>query len=508
MKNKVLNFVEKFMLIVFLLLLVFYQTKHELWLDELDWSIGIVDAGNLIKVNEMVLRTGENLPLFYIILYIVKSIFGYHEWILTFLTATIFTILGTLGIIKISDKLLTKEYRIYTIFYIFISYSIMAQCGWQLRPYGLLFCCSSWMLYFWLQYREASTKKNFIKYTVSMILLMYSHWFGVLISLLYAVIDFILFLKKKCDWKFIISYMVAGLVFLPSFITLLKFHQSDIGNYGVEVPSFINIILIFRFLGGNLFINGLILVGTILILILDKPKEDKQQNALRCIGYITILLIILTYLYSRFINPQGSIIRNRYFSVLLPHAIILLSYGAISIIKSVSKNKAFMQIFKSFLVFYILLEVFVSYTYMIKYPNREGTSNYKTWAEYLYNQEEVYDDQTLIICTYGKTWVDYYFTYRDKKLPQNIIGIDPLVIPNQQHMAEEKVENFRYIIKDGKPSNDAITIEEIKEYDIVYYLEEYRTVSEEISEIFFSFDYETTAIEDAKLYKMEKVNEE
>ena len=145
MKEKVFNIVERLMIIVLFAVLIFGQSKHELWLDELDWSIGIVDSNSLKEVNKTVLKTGENLPLFYIILYFVKNIFGYNEWMLTFFTATLFTIVGILGIIKISDKLFYKEKRIYTIFFVFISYSIISQCGWQLRPYGLLFCFSVWI---------------------------------------------------------------------------------------------------------------------------------------------------------------------------------------------------------------------------------------------------------------------------------------------------------------------------------------------------------------------------
>lgn len=301
MKDKILKIAERVMLITFLIILIIFQNNHELWLDELDWSIGIVESESLKDVIKTVLATGENLPLFYIILFIIKSLFGYSsEWILTFLSATIFTIIGILGILKISDKLLGRKNRIYTIFFIFVSYSIMSQCGWQLRPYGLLFCCSAWMLYFYLEKLEDEKKSNYFKYTILMILLMYSHWFGVLISLVYALIDFILFLNKKINWKFIFSYIIAGLAFLPSFIVLLILHKNDISNYGVEVPNIINLIYIFRFLGGNLFLNAIILLVTIFAVFIKKEKN----RDIKILSYVMILLIAITYIYSRFINPE------------------------------------------------------------------------------------------------------------------------------------------------------------------------------------------------------------
>ena len=103
-KSKIMKIAEKIMLIIFILVILVFQSRHTLWLDELDWSIGIIDGKNLVDIYKTVLQTGENLPLFYIILYIVKSIFGYNEFILIFCTSTIFGFIGIYAVIKIAKE--------------------------------------------------------------------------------------------------------------------------------------------------------------------------------------------------------------------------------------------------------------------------------------------------------------------------------------------------------------------------------------------------------------------
>ena len=111
-KLRIMKLIEKIMLIIFVLVIIIFQNNHTLWLDELDWSIGIVDGKGLTDIYKIVLQTGENLPLFYIILYVVKNVFGYNEFVLIFCTSTIFGIIGIYGVIKIakenSDKAFVK----------------------------------------------------------------------------------------------------------------------------------------------------------------------------------------------------------------------------------------------------------------------------------------------------------------------------------------------------------------------------------------------------------------
>lgn len=130
-----------------------------MWLDELDWGIGMIEGKNLFETYLNVLKTGENLPLFYILLYIAKTLFGYNQMLLTFFTSIIFSFLGVWAVFKICSEFFNKKVRFLTIFLLFTSYAFIVQIAWQLRPYGLLFCFSSWTLYFYLKRLKDESKK-------------------------------------------------------------------------------------------------------------------------------------------------------------------------------------------------------------------------------------------------------------------------------------------------------------------------------------------------------------
>ena len=182
-----------------------------------------------------------------------------------------------------------------------------------------------------------------------------------------------------------------------------------------------------------------------------------------------------------------------------------MSFGLSQLMKCIKSNEMLLGIGRSFLIFYIISEVFLSYLFMFFYPNHEGKSYYKTWANYLQEQEDIYNEDTLIICTYGKTWIYYYFSYVGKNLPNNVICVDPLEFPNSQDMSKENLSQFRYIVKNGQKVLEKITKNDLEKYNVIYYLEEYRTISKEFKDYFEK--YSVTKMEESNIIKLEKIDE-
>ena len=495
MKEKTIKIIEISMFICLSLFMIFAQGNHVLWLDELDWSIGIVDNGNLIEVYNRVLGTGENLPLFYILLFFLRSVFKITNiWVLTLLTATIFTIFGIIGIYKIINSFFDKKNSIVSSFLIFTSYPIISMCAWQFRPYGMLLCFSVWTLYFYLKRIKEENWKNIILYAVFMILLMNSHWYGVLMSVIYAFIDLILFLKKKISIKCIVSYLAALIIFLPSFIKLLLLHRGDIGTYGVEYLNLGMLIIVLAFVSGEQLSYLLVFLLAVLLAFIRIIR--KKENLYFNIIYISsILLIIVTCVYS-ILNKNGGIVRGRYFAVIIPHAIIIMSWFIKGIIEKTHKNP---YVWPTILVFTILFAIYgvcKCYYFSVIKPNYYDPGYYQSASEYLQKQEDIYDDDTVIICSYGKTWVYQYWIEENKKLPSNIIVVDPLKYPNQMDMAEQSIDKFEYVVKDGKLV-DGKKVNDFDKYNTIYYLEQYRRIEDRWKEniqIKFDLIYENKDI--------------
>ena len=503
MKNfkKYLGIIEYILIAFTFIFILFMQKSHVMWLDELDWGIGILlENNNLKDIYVAVLKTGENLPLFYFTIYIVKILFGYNEFLLI-LESTIIAFIGILGIIKITRKYFNRYIEFFSVFLICISYLFIAQCCLQVRPYSLLFCFSAWTLYFYLERLSCESWKNIIKYGVCMIFLMYTHWFGILISLCYAFIDFVLFLKKKVYFKCIVSYLIGGLAFLPCFILLLIYHNGDIKEFGVDFPNFLTVYNILLSLVNYLDINIIIMIVSFIFIIVGILRKKENYNFIGIISSSAFILIFGVILFS-FINPKGSLLRNRYFVTILPHIVILLSWFMYKVAKKF-KSKVFYCIFSIFLIYYILF-IFCCGLYLIYYnPNVAGKCLYEGNAKYFSEHEDCYDDKTLIICPYGRTWVKYYFENNGIKLPKNIIVQDPLKFPNTLDKSEVNLKDFEYCVKDGKiVQGEKIT--DILQYDTIYYFEEYRVLSEDLKKELSENYEENLFIEQLNLKKLIK----
>ena len=131
--KKNLDKIEYAIMFLIFIYIMFLQPRHVMWLDELDWGVGILIENNSLKdIILAVLKTGENLPLFYITIYIVKSIFGYNEFFLV-LESTIIAFIGVIGLIKLTRKFFNKYIEFISVFLIYIS------CIYNFRVYIFLF---------------------------------------------------------------------------------------------------------------------------------------------------------------------------------------------------------------------------------------------------------------------------------------------------------------------------------------------------------------------------------
>ena len=76
--KKNLNKIEYAIMFLIFIYIMFLQPRHVMWLDELDWGVGILIENNSLKdIILAVLKTGENLPLFYITIYLVIMNFSW-----------------------------------------------------------------------------------------------------------------------------------------------------------------------------------------------------------------------------------------------------------------------------------------------------------------------------------------------------------------------------------------------------------------------------------------------
>ena len=284
-------------------------------------------------------------------------------------------------------------------------------------------------------------------------------------------------------------------------ILLLIYHNGDIKEFGVDFPNFLTVYNILLSLVNYLDINIIIMIVSFIFIIVGILRKKENYNFIGIISSSAFILIFGVILFS-FINPKGSLLRNRYFVTILPHIVILLSWFMYKVAKKF-KSKVFYCIFSIFLIYYILF-IFCCGLYLIYYnPNVAGKCLYEGNAKYFSEHEDCYDDKTLIICPYGRTWVKYYFENNGIKLPKNIIVQDPLKFPNTLDKSEVNLKDFEYCVKDGKiVQGEKIT--DILQYDTIYYFEEYRVLSEDLKKELSENYEENLFIEQLNLKKLIK----
>jgi hypothetical protein len=475
-----------------LLYMIIVANRHKFWIDELDWTIGIIDGKNLKEIIHELLLYGYNLPLYYVILFFFYNIAPTQKLVLM-LPSIVFSIIGIIYIYKSSKLLLDEKNGTLSILITLGSLFLFTQIAWQVRPYGLLFCLSSWSLYNYIVKLYNYNLKNNILYYISITLLLFTHWYSGLVVLCYGIIDFILLIKKKVKFKYFIMYIVPFILILLWIILLINNHITDLSQYWPETP---NIYSIFLLIVNSLSINIVILVLlcsiTLFRISVNKIKIKLTQEDKICIVCLFFIIMIISgvYIYSKFINISSSLWVNRYFISILPHIILCTSYIISKCIKFMNKtandniSKVITYVCNYTIIAFLIIIVIINLVTSYKNPNATDTASYEDIVEYLCEQEDIYNDDTLVICSYGKYWIEYYFNKKDIQYPANIITIDPKIYGNKYDDYKIKLNEFSYNIKNSEQTEEIenIDINNILKYKKIYFIVLYRHMNKDIAE--------------------------
>lgn len=168
-------------------------------------------------------------------------------------------------------------------------------------------------------------------------------------------------------------------------------------------------------------------------------------------------VIGITFIYSKFINPNGSIYVARYFFAIIPHTVLILAFG----IKSIgelfkrsewAKNK--IKISACFAAFLVLVCI-ANYTSAIIHITSPRQA-FRESAEYLAANESVYADDALVVtASSGTAWIEYYFVKRGFTIPDNV--------------AAGRTANLTLLVKNGELASSPFTLDDLLAYEKVYY---------------------------------------
>ena len=299
----------------------------------------------------------SNLPLFSIVFSLWYKIMPFGEVFLRILPIIVMDI-GLYYFIKLLSKISNKYIALIGLVLMTFSNYFMLNFTF-LRAYCLLFTLSISTLFMYIALEENKSKSNRIKYTVSLFLLIFTHYYGTIIGIALFFIDVLKYIKKKKSLKDFIPYFVF-IIFAIWFILVFALKTQKIelleSNYG----DFNGLILILKELfRQNVVMIALFFISAFYIIINYIKHRNKEGEPFVIMIILIILSFIVAYTYKYIFNMEKSYIFSRYFIGVYPYIIAVLVYGQYLIIKNNFVNKS-VYLKTGLLVFYTI--VFIVYS--------------------------------------------------------------------------------------------------------------------------------------------------
>ena len=392
------------------LVLYHYAGVSSFWLDEL-FSVGSIRNGLSFSECMHIYKYEEtNAPLYFIFAFFWYRLVPHTEQALLSLSI-IFTLLAAIMTGLIGEKLSGIKIGILSFLFMLFSRTNLAHAAYEFRAYSLLILVASVNIYFYLSRFHNESWLNIILYGVSMSLLPYTHYVSVLLCFGLFLADCVLIARKHAGFKVIISYFIGALLFLPWFVLFMLPRLGGYAAFWASAPSIVSIFDISRWLTSSRSFFDLpflaALTGTIYAI------SHTRNNKFLCSGlFASAFMILISFIYCRFINPKGSFFVNRYFFVVIPFVNLITALGTDYIytkLKPVFKDK-------NFLIFTVILSAFCFINLLsIRHENASGhVQPYREVAELIYQNEQSFSGKSAVITTepaiFLDGWEELYLT--------------------------------------------------------------------------------------------------
>lgn len=402
-------------LFVFLLFLylVWAAGLKEFWYDEVA-TIGYVRSGLSLRDVLHYYQTIEvtNLPLYALIVYGFYHLLPPENiWVL--LPGILMTLAGIWLLVRLADRTIGRSAAYAALFMCLCSTTVINRMALELRAYALLFFAAVLVTDRFLRLKDRTDVKQLSIASGAMIVLAFSHYFGVLYLVLLGVGVLVCILRDKKKWKMMLPFLVSAAVFFPWFITAMQATKVDTGSFWIAPPGWTELPeTVGYLLGGNYLLCILYGVGFLWMLydIVVLKQRDLHRMVYALAGPAMLVVI---FIYSRWINPGGGLYENRYFIAALPCILLTACYGFEKITSLAGKmhRRIAYGIAVGFLVAACAAGAVRSFS-----DSREQYARYSYAAERIIMEDDLDDQDVLLVCvSYDDVggvvlegWYDYY----------------------------------------------------------------------------------------------------
>lgn len=444
-REQVINFIKRYRyecisvgiaFVGFVIMLSFGNYKST-WMDD-SATMGIAAKNrSLGNVIETILKEESTTPPLYTIAWhYFSNLIPVGAGALTLWARMLSIIANTIGF-YFGAIVVRKGWNKYIgiIFEVFLitSNALIVNSGFAVRSYGFMVLMALFLLYTVIKRFEdgkESRNKTTALYTVAILAICYTHYFGILTCFGFFLYECYLFIKKRYTYKFIFSYIIAGAVYLPWLVINYMITREQWGSaFWIEPPKYSSIIAILAWLSSSQELVMLCVMFGFFI-TLYKVKEERMDISLNAVLITTIAVeIAIVFCYSKYINPKSSVWAHRYFLNLLPYMLIIASFGLVNVVSFFIDGKIKKV---SFVYAVLAFLIFVNSNFVVRIKgDMEGIfyQPYREAAEYLLNQPDANSQDTLVLISsvYSTGW-DYYLSHNGKFEPlryqKNFDGVD------------------------------------------------------------------------------------
>ena len=416
-------------LLVFLLLSFCIGINHEPWVDEAQSWIIARDASVFEIVGNLARYEGA-FPLWHLTLKIFIALGLTYEYI--FIVPLIISAIGISVFLKKVDAPKYVKILLPFTYFVFYQYTIIA------RSYCYLLLAISLLL---ITYKKRLEKP--LKYILSLSFISLISMHGMIVAITLVTTFFIEVIKQKNIKKYIISFIIFGIIMIVEIIIL--FPPSDLYmtvSAVYTIPEIIRSIFHAIIGNGNLFFKVYNAISVILLLVLfSRMLIIKNKDIL-----ITCFILILFMFIIRFASHHAGIIY------------LLIIFGILSNYEEIkSKTKNFDILFFIVLVLYCILSVQCGvndylYTYSgskemaqyiennIKDKNEIVGFGYKSVALQPYFEENLYVNHKDTIYKWSTDNTDFYTYCNFEKYDKSEFTQTPKYILLELDEEDEKLK--------------------------------------------------------------------
>lgn len=421
-----------------------YSGVQEFWYDEV-YQLGLVgpDKG-LGEVFQSYMQLKDYTPpLYAVIVWIWRAVVPFSfPWLL--LVSEGFTAAGIYFTALAGRELGGRKLGLLAEILSAASTVLILHAGYEFRSYSLYFMSAALLVFALVKRVRSSGKRGNIFMVISLLLLLYSHYYGCVIAGVLFLWELVFVIARKQRIQSIYPYLAAGVGFAPWLLLVFINHTRSITEFWIQPPDLGSLFDLLHFLcSENEFQLWTLCLGIAGCLVGFAAKchsgrfiynEDAEKLYLP--GLVVAVPAVM-YLYSTVINPSGGIFYDRYFLGLLPFCCLLMAWGVLWVWKQAvggGRNREFLALCLGI----ALVLAVQNGTLLLTELHQEQKISYRSSVGTLAEKDDIIDDSVVVVTTdnsYVRAGIEMYF--------EGFYGTGPKVISQHDNNFQEIVKHYK-----------------------------------------------------------------